>query len=122
MSVASGSSARPGAIRCFDHLWVECRAAVAHALSGVQERVDVEDAVFEQTAETAAGADEIDRVARFHVLRQDELVLVGGRHPHVHHGEVRFVLGDDGEQRVGIPDSGDDRMAGVFEQARETFA
>ena len=32
------------------------------------------------------------------------------------------MLGDDGEQRLGVADAGDDRVPGVLEQAGEALA
>ena len=46
------------------------------------------------------------------------LVLVRRRHAHVDDREVGLVLGDDGEERLGVPDPGVDSVTGVLEQAR----
>ena len=50
------------------------------------------------------------------------LVLVGRRHAHVDDREVGLVLGDDGEQRLGVADARDDLVAGVLEQPCEPLA
>ena len=50
------------------------------------------------------------------------LVVVVGRHAHVDDGEIRLVLGDDGEQRFGVAHPRDDLVPGVLEQPREPFA
>src|SRR6478672_6836344 len=50
------------------------------------------------------------------------LVLVGGRHPHVHDGQIGIVLRDDREQRLSVADTRDDVMPRVLEQAGESLA
>ena len=50
------------------------------------------------------------------------LVVIAGRHPDVDDGQVGLVLGDDGEQRLGVADAAHDVVAGVLEQAREPLA
>jgi hypothetical protein len=41
------------------------------------------------------------------------LIGVAGRHPHVHHGGIRVVLGHRGEQVVGVADGGYHLVAAV---------
>ena len=50
------------------------------------------------------------------------LVLVGRRHAHVDDREVGLVLGDDGEQRLGIADASEHRVPGVLQQPCEPLA
>ena len=138
----SSSSALTGPRRADqrrDDLRVERRAAVGDAPGGVEEVVDVEHAVLEQVAEAAAGRHELDDVAGLDVLGEHEhagagcerrifgrraraLVVVVGRHPHVDDREVRLVLADQREQRVGVARAADDLVAGVLEQPGEALA
>ena len=50
------------------------------------------------------------------------LVFVVGRHAHVDDGEIRLVLGDDGQQRLGVAHPRDDLVPGILEQSREPLA
>ena len=50
------------------------------------------------------------------------LVLVVGRHAYVDDGEIRLVLGDDGEQRLGVADPCDDLVPGILEESCEPLA
>src|SRR6187455_670776 len=122
-----------------DDLRVERAAAAAHTRCRLEELVDVQDAVLQEVAEAAARADELDRVVRLDVLREHEdgrlrvplpdlggrahaLVLVRRRHAYVDDREIRLVLGDDGHERLGVSDAGDDRVTGILEQPRDPLA
>ena len=71
----------------------------------------------ESTKHADAGVPRADRDGRLQAL-----VVVARRHPHVDDGEVRLVLGYDGEQRVRITDARHDFVAGVFEKTGEALA
>ena len=108
------------------------------APQGVQEVVDVEDAVLEQVAE-GAGADEVDRVRGLDVLGEQQdpqsgmrrpqghggaraVVGVVGRHPDVDDGEVGVVARTASISVVASGDPGHDLVAGVGEQAGQSLA
>ena len=71
----------------------------------------------ESTSTAVPGVRAADLGRRLHAL-----VLVGRRHAHVDDREVGLVLGDDGQQRLGVADARDDLVAGVLEQPREPLA
>ena len=117
---------------------VERGAAARHALGCRKELIDSEHAVLQQIAETAL-RDELDRLARFDVLRQHEhaqlgmrglelgrcasaLVRVGRRHSNVDDDQVGVVLGDRRQQLFGVTERRDDVMSGVFEEPRKPLA
>src|SRR4051812_23093853 len=66
-----------------DHLGINGRAALSHALEGVEELAEVGDAILEQIADPGwVRRQEADGVVRLQVVRQD-------KHPH-----VRMALAD----------------------------
>ena len=140
VSSASASSSRRRREQLLHDLRIERRAPVRHALGRFEELADVEHAVLQQVAE-ARRPELTSSTAkrRLDVLREDEhggarmrranldgcahaFVLVGRRHADVDDREVGIVLGDDGEQRLGVADAGDDVVTGVLEQAGEALA
>jgi hypothetical protein len=54
--------------------------------------------------------------------RQHAFVLVIRRHPDVGHGQVGFMLGDNGQQRISVAHPGYDLVTSVLEQSREAFS
>ena len=86
--------------------------------------------------QTVASLVILESVARLDMLRENEdggarvlspdvgcrahtLVLIVGRHPHIDDRKIRLVLGDDGQQGLGIADPRDDLVPGILEQSRE---
>ena len=108
---------------------------------GVGEVVEVVDPVLEQVADAARTVGhQAQRERRLDVLRQDEdadvravlgadrlrrpeaLVGVGRRHPDVDDRDVRAMLADGLQERVGVAGLGDDLEAGLGQQPRDPLA
>jgi hypothetical protein len=108
------------------------------AFGGGEELADLEDAVFEEVAESAVG-DEGDGMGGLDVLREDEhtdlgmlllhsaggagaFVGEGGRHADVDDGEIGAFAFHGGQQLVGVAERRDHLVAAVAKQPSKALA
>jgi hypothetical protein len=139
---SSGSDRRRRPEQQRDDLRVERRAARRRrGRTGVDEPLDVADAVLEQVAEPAAlVGEQLERAGGLVDVRgQDEhavcgmaladlcggaqaLVGVRRRHAHVDDGDVGLVGLDLAQQVLGVAGLADDLHPRVLEQPRDAFA
>ena len=141
VSSSSGSSPlRALADELRDDGRVEHRAALADPAHARRQLVEVGDAVLEQVADPlGALREQLDRVARLHVLREHEdadlrparadqlrrpqaLVGVRRRHADVDDRDVRARALDERAQLVGVGGEADHLEPGLLEQPRQPLA
>ena len=123
-----------------DDFRVECGAPFRHAANGVDEVLDVEDAILQQVADpAAAGGEQLGRVGVLDVLRDDEdrhlrhgspqlergaqaLVAEARRQADVDDRDVGLLAARRMDQCVAVGDGVDDREAVVAQQPGEPVA
>ena len=127
-------TARAGADQLVDHLGVQRGAARGDPFQRVGEVAGVHHPLLEQVADPGRAAGQQSAgVLGLHVLGEDQhrqarlplaqldrgaqaLVGVGRRHPDVGDHDVRTVLGDGGEQLLGVRDGGEHLVPLVLQQ------
>src|SRR4051812_8326455 len=145
LALALGQAAeRVGAARpphqVAHHLRVERRAAARDAVHRLDEAVDIADPVLQEVADALGRVGEQRlRVGGLDVLRQHEhaepglsraqedrraqaVVLVAGRHPHVHDRHVRLVRADLADEVLRVARLRHHVEAGALEQHHDALA